>query len=198
MNPKIWHTPGWPGDLTALFAGALITLSLAPHGIWPLGILAVTVLASLLTGLDSKRGLFRAFAFGVGLYGSGASWVYVSIYNFGMSSAPLAFALTAAFVLALALVFAIPFYFYSRFLERSRWGFLLGFPAIWVLGEWSRTWFLTGFPWLFVGYSHHSTWLSGWAPVIGVNGLSFIAVLHWSGGCKHFLSADKLPVQRQR
>lgn len=177
MNPKIWHTPGWPGDLTALFAGALVTLSLAPYSMWVLGMLATTVLASLLTGLNGKRGFLRSFFFGIGLYGSGASWVYVSIYNFGLSSAPLAFALTSAFVIALALVFALPFYFYSRFLERSRWGFLLGFPAIWVLGEWSRTWFLTGFPWLFLGYSQHSTWLSGWAPVIGVNGLSFILVL---------------------
>ena len=58
---------------------------------------------------------------------------------------------------------------------------LLGFAAIWVLGEWLRSWLLTGFPWLYLGYAHVDTWLAGWAPITGVFGLSFAVV--FSASC---------------
>ena len=44
-----------------------------------------------------------------------------------------------------------------------------------MLIEWVRTWLFTGFPWLFAGYAHLSTPLTGWAPIVGVLGLSFAA-----------------------
>jgi len=58
---------------------------------------------------------------------------------------------------------------------------LLGFPLLWVLFEWLRSWLLTGFPWLYLGYAHADTWIAGWAPIIGVFGLSFIVAI--SGSC---------------
>lgn len=177
MTKSLWQTPGWRGELTAILAGTLISLSLAPYNIWPLGIVASATLAILLQGLNGKQGLKRAFAFGVGMFGGGTSWVYVAISEFGYTAAPLAALLTAIFVLGLALVFALPFYLYCRFLSGSRLGFILGFTATWVLGEWLRSWLLTGFPWLYLGYAHVDTWLAGWAPVIGVFGLSFACVL---------------------
>ena len=40
-----WITrPGWPGNLLALAAGALTTLSLAPFDIWPLALLSAGLL----------------------------------------------------------------------------------------------------------------------------------------------------------
>ncbi|GEM_PF-6297167 len=40
-----WFTrPGWPGNLLALLAGTLTTLSLAPFDIWPLALLSVALL----------------------------------------------------------------------------------------------------------------------------------------------------------
>ncbi len=57
----------------------------------------------------------------------------------------------------------------------------MGFPALWVLFEWLRSWLLTGFPWLYLGYAHIDTWISGWAPILGVYGLSFICAL--TGSC---------------
>ena len=177
MNTPVRHTAGWRGDLAALFAGGAIPFSLAPYNFWWLGMLSAAVLAILLAGLSARRSLIRCFAFGVGMYGAGASWVYVSIHNFGFASAPLATFLTSLLVVGLALVFALPFYLYSRFFSGTRAGFVLGFTAFWVLGDWFRSWFLTGFPWLYLGYGHIDTWLSGWAPVLGVFGVTFIAVL---------------------
>lgn len=111
--------------------------------------------------------------------------MYVSIHNYGQASPVLAGALTALFVLTLSILFALPFFLYRLAIRPPRdsssahqpWLQLLGFPAIWVLGEGFRSWFLTGFPWLLLGYSTIDTWLSGWAPLLGVYGVGGIAAL---------------------
>jgi len=66
---------------------------------------------------------------------------------------------------------------WARWFRDRRLGTLIGFPAIWIFSEWWRTWLLTGFPWLFAGYSQLEAPLSGWAPVIGVLGISAILAL---------------------
>ena len=39
-----WITsPGWPGNLLAVVAGALTTLALAPFDIWPLALVALAI-----------------------------------------------------------------------------------------------------------------------------------------------------------
>ncbi len=174
MNMFLSAAARFPFILTVM-VGALLPFSLAPYHLWPLGLLAVAALAGALVGKDGKRCLQLAFGFGLGMYGSGASWVYISIHTFGHTPALLAGALTAAFVACLAFVFALPFYVYGRWLNRTPLALLIAFPAIWVLGEWTRTWLLTGFPWLFLGYGHLRTPLAGWAPVLGVLGVSFVA-----------------------
>jgi len=174
LTPNPQH-PQWRGDLLAFICGAVVVFSLAPFNLWLFGILACGLLAQCLKGLSAKRAWLRSFLFGMGMYGSGISWVYISIHDFGYTSPLLAVIMTTAFVTFIASLFSIPFYFYQRFFAHNRTGFLLGFPAIWVLGEWIRSWLLTGFPWLYLGYAHIDTWLAGWAPVLGVYGLSFIA-----------------------
>lgn len=176
LDPRYWQLRGWRGDICALATGALLPLSLAPFNWWPLGILSAALLAWLLRWQSPWGGFKRGALFGVGLYGAGASWVYVSIHQFGFASMPLAATLTGLFVLGMALVFAAPFYLYCRYFQPSRPGYLFAFPAIWVLGEWLRSWLLTGFPWLYVGYGHLDTWLAGWAPVFGVFSVSYSAV----------------------
>lgn len=163
--------------LLALFiAGAIISFSFAPYNVWPAGIAGAVVLALSLKGRTGRQAIWLSFVFGLGLYGAGVYWVYGAIHDFGYTSAPLALIMTGLFVSFLALVFALPFYLYGRFLSATWPGYLLGFAAVWVLGEWMRTWFLTGFPWLFLGYAHIDTWLAGWAPVFGVLGVSYIAI----------------------
>ncbi len=173
----LWRVPGWRGELTALLAGVLIPLSLAPYSGWPLSLAASAALAITLNGCSGWRSFFRAFLFGIGAYGAGVSWIYVSIHDFGFTGAALATVMTAVFVLFIALLFALPFYLFGRWLNQSRLGFVLGFPAIWVLGEWLRSWLFTGFPWLYAGYAHGDNWLTGWAPVGGVFLLSFFSIL---------------------
>lgn len=166
----------WP-LLGSLIAGAVLPLSLAPFNWWLLGIVPVAALYLLLDQCSARLAFWRSFAFGLGLFTVGASWVYVSIHVYGHASPFLAALLTAVFVLTLAAAFALPFLIYA-WLQRMQPGLpLLLFPSIWVLGEWFRGWLLTGFPWLYLGYSHTDTWLSGWAPLTGVLGLSWLGAL---------------------
>ncbi|WP_235015289.1 apolipoprotein N-acyltransferase [Oceanicoccus sp. KOV_DT_Chl] len=119
----------------------------------------------------------RSWFYGLGLFGSGTSWVYVSIHVYGYAPAPLASFLTLLFSAGLALFSAGTGYAYARFLRHKPLGRTVGFAAIVVLGEWWRSWFLTGFPWLYLGYAHIDTPLAGWAPVAGIYTLSFIVAL---------------------
>jgi apolipoprotein N-acyltransferase len=54
------------------------------------------------------------------------------------------------------------------------WRVLFVGPAAWVLVEWLRGWVLTGFPWLAHGYGQVDSALAGWAPVLGIYGVSFM------------------------
>lgn len=174
---RLQALPNWLACSLSLGAGALVPLSLAPFKIWPLGIVGMAVLALLLEQRSLKHVFQRAWYFGVGLYGLGVSWIYVSIHNFGGASPLLAGFLTLIFVCFMALMFSLPFYVYGRWFSRWRWSLIIAFPACWLLGECFRYWFLTGFPWLYSGYAHLHTPLAGWAPVIGVIGLGFICAL---------------------
>ena len=165
--------PAWQVLTLAPLAGVFITLSLAPFSFWPASILGCALLAYLLASCTPRQAAWRGWLFGLGLFGSGASWVYVSINVYGNASVPLALFLTVVFCAGLALLHSLQAWFYAKVIRPLPGGMLLGFAALWVLGEWLRSWLFTGFPWLYVGYGHIDTWLSGWAPITGVFGLSF-------------------------
>jgi len=158
-------------------AGALLTLSFAPFGLWPAGIAGCALFGYFLCTCSTGAAIWRGWLFGLGLFGTGASWVYVSIHVYGQASTGLATLLTALFCAGLALLPAIFAGVYVRWVRGLPGGMLIGFPALWVLFEWLRSWLLTGFPWLYLGYAHIDTWIAGWAPIAGVYGLSFFTAL---------------------
>jgi len=178
-------------SLSALISGALITLSLAPFSFWPLAIIAPAILFTVLQQQSIKHSFWLGWFFGLGLFGTGASWVYVSIHEFGYTSIYLAAFLTFLFCGGLAFCCAITWALYAWLLKKNAVIFisrpaitaamqsvnsqqLILFAAVWVCGEWMRSWLLTGFPWLFIGYSQTESVLAGWAPIVGVYGISFI------------------------
>lgn len=173
------RAPGWPGHLLALLAGGLSTLALSPFGLWPLGLLSVALLYQGLKQPAGSQAALRGWFWGLGLFASGVSWVYISIHVHGYASPVLAGLLTAAFVAGLALVIALMAWVWTQWLRPTGhpWLGCIGFAALWVLQEIFRGWFLTGFPWLYHGYAHTDTWLAGWAPIGGVWLLSFLSVL---------------------
>lgn len=159
-------------SISALGSGALTPLSLAPLSWWPVAIITTAALYMLIQGQRPRAAFASAYWFGFGMFATGASWVYVSIHQYGDAPMALAGALTLAFVAGLAAIFALPLALYGVLDARRAAVGLLGFPALWVLGEWWRGWILTGFPWLYLGYGAIDTWLAGWAPIGGVLGIS--------------------------
>jgi apolipoprotein N-acyltransferase len=174
---RLIQLPNWIQLTIALLAGGLIPFSFAPFNIWPLGIVGLSIFAILINQQTLKQVLWRSWWFGVGMYAVGVSWIYVSISGFGGAPAPLAAFLVLIFSFFMAACFSLPFYVFGRWFSSSKLSLLIAFPATWLLSEWLRTWLLTGFPWLFIGYADLTNWLSGWAPVVGVMGLSFFSVL---------------------
>ncbi len=174
---RLGQLPNWIQLTISLLAGCLVPFSFAPFNIWPLAIIALVVLALLIKDQSLKNVLWRCWCFGVGMYGLGVSWIYVSISGFGGAPAPLAAFLVIIFVFFMAAFFSLPFYIFGRWFSRHTLSLFIAFPATWLISEWLRTWLLTGFPWLFIGYGDLTNWLSGWAPVVGVMGLSLLSAL---------------------
>jgi apolipoprotein N-acyltransferase len=164
--------------IAAALLGAAHALAFAP---WNQGWLQVLALAALFTAADSARGARQAalagFAFGLGWFGVGVSWVYISMHVYGGLWAWLAGLATLAFVALLALFPALALWAAIRFGPPSPLRPLLALPAAWAATEWLRGVVFTGFPWLASGYAHTDTPLAGFAPIAGVYGLTLLAAL---------------------
>ena len=162
------------GDVAVLLAGAMLPLALAPFNWWWFAPLPLLAYLALSHGVAMRRRYWRSFLLGLGFYGTGTSWIYVSVHDYGPAPAPLAAGLIFLFSCGMALLFLLPMLCWHRFFQDKRGGVALAFPALWMLNEWFRSWILTGFPWLFVGYSQTETFIGNWAPVVGVYGISFL------------------------
>ena len=165
--------------LAAALLGAVQVLAFAPFGWWPLAWLSLAGLFALWLRAAPGRAFRLGYAFGLGLFGFGTSWVYHSIHTFGQSPAPFAAALTVGFVAVLAAFPAAVGWAQAR-LGRAGvgpgWRLLAVMPALWLLAEWLRGWLFTGFPWLQVGYSQRLA-LGGYGPLLGVLGMGGVTAL---------------------
>ena len=167
----------WQG-LSALLAGAVFPLGFAPFEWYPLPLLALAILAVLLHASRSRDAFLYGWLFGVGQFGVGVSWVYVSIYLYGNAGLALSIIVMLLFVMFLALFPGLMGWALARMrIASARWFLLAAFPAAWTLGEWVRSWIFTGFPWLNLGYSQVESPLLGFAPLLGVYGVSWLAAL---------------------
>lgn len=156
--------------------GALNTLAYAPFTWHAIPLATLSILAfSLLKARSYRHAAFVGFAYGLGWFGVGISWVHVSIETFGGMPLIASLAIMALLIGYLALfpaLFAATAYLFKR---SAHFAFLL--PATWLLVENLRSWLLTGFPWLSVGYTQTSGFLAPWAPLVGETGISFLMLL---------------------
>lgn len=157
--------------LAGLLLGAMMPLGLAPLDLWPLALLGIGLLAQLLDGRAPTESGRIGHAFGIGLWLHGASWLIVSMRDYGDTPLPLALALLAFVAVVMGFLFRPLLWLHAR-LGGPAW---LSLPALLVVGEWLRSWLLTGFPWLMTGYGFIDTPLAGWAPLAGIYGVSLAA-----------------------
>lgn len=166
----------------ALAAGLVTPLAFSPFNLWPIQIIALAILAGVITHTGGPRAALTAgWAYGFGHLAAGLYWLTVSMHTYGgmhIILAAIAVGLLALFLGSLTGIAGM----LTRFLA-NRWKAgtaitcMLIFPAFWTLAEWTRGWIVTGLPWLASGYAHTASPLAGYAPVAGVYGTGFIAAI---------------------
>ena len=157
--------------------GAMLTLTFAPFDLYLL--MPVLLLPALFTWMVSppRVAARRTFWFGAGLFLSGTYWLYISIHVFGQAPLWLAVFIMLCLVLIMAAYCGAAGWLISRLVNGDPRRLLVIAPSGWVAIEWLRGWFLSGFPWLAVGYGQVDSPLAGWAPLVGVYGVSVLTVL---------------------
>ncbi len=165
--------------LTAAFSlGAALNLAFAPIGWWPIAVLAPAALFALIRGLPPRRAFAGGAAFGAGLFACGTYWLYTCLHVFGLVPVWLTLVLQGLLVAAASLYLALLCYASNRFwLKPGATRDWLVLPVLWVLLEWLRGWLFSGFPWLSLGYALIDSPLAGWAPLFGVYGVTWAAVM---------------------
>src|SRR5688572_26124395 len=164
-----------PSSLILAFVlGAVTVAGYAPFDLYLLPVITVAGLCYLWHGARTPRAAATiGYAFGLGWFLFGVSWVYVSMHDFGGMHPAAAAVATLAFCAFLALFPAAVGYACGRWVAApaARYGLLV--PAVWALTEWTRGWIFTGFPWLALGYSQiPGSPLAGYAPVLGIHGVT--------------------------
>ena len=160
----------------AVLAGLVFAFGLSPFDFWPAIPFSAGLLYAVLNRADLLVPWRAGLAFGIGFFGAGVSWIYVSIQVYGPTPVWLAIVLTVLFCSGLALLFSLQALLYRRFSGTQPGWRIVQFASLWVLFEVLRTFLLTGFPWAFAGYGVLDTPLAGWIPLLGVYGCSWLLV----------------------
>ena len=164
--------------IICLIAGAVLPLAFAPTDYAIIGIISPAVLFFLWYKASPKSAFVLGFAYGLGMFGTGVNWLHISINLFGGVNLFGALFATYLLVAFLALYPAVVGWAGRKYCSTNTIWLLFMLPALWTLAEWSRSWILTGFPWLNLGYSQTDTYLAGFAPILGVYGISWLVCLN--------------------
>ncbi|UJF23682.1 apolipoprotein N-acyltransferase [Suttonella sp. R2A3] len=163
--------------LIAVILGSLLPLAFAP---FTYGWLAIPLMLGLswlwLSPYTHHPGRL-GFVFGLGYFGFGLHWVYISLYAFG--DAPLYFAI-AANILLVTVMACFPMlcgWLLGKLSARTSAFRALLIPLLWSISELGRAYFLSGFPWLSIGYTQTQGIFNGLAPLGGVFSIGFVLVL---------------------
>lgn len=166
------------GDILVFIAGGVLTLSFSPFDAFLLAFVALAIFKfSLSTELSIKRAILRGFLFGFGLFGSGVSWVFVSMVVGEQAGIFIPILMTLFYCCFWAIFPAISAYLFIKLRTNSYVDWLV-FSCVWVFVEYVRgEWVLGGFPWLQIGYSQLDSYLAGYIPIFGVYGVGLIIAM---------------------
>ncbi len=169
--------------LALLLLGALSVLGFAPFYFYPASIISLIGLFYFWhLCYTPKQAAFAGFIYGLGMFGAGIYWIYISLHDFGGMPSLVAgfctFLLCAFLSLFPAAVGALSIWISGLSLSAKQGRtMMIAIPILWSMTDWIRSWIFTGFPWLTIGYSQvpYSP-LAGYMPIVGVYGVSLITV----------------------
>ena len=179
-------------QLLFFLAGGLTMLSFAPFGLYPASLLLLLPFVYSSFSLSARRAAWHGFWYGAGLFLAGTYWLYISIHVFGEAPLWVAVFIMLALVMIMGLYYALAGWLINKFAAGHPERLLIAAPAVWVAVEWLRGWFLSGFPWMSLGYSQIDSPLAGFAPLVGVYGLSAMLVLSATALLVAVVMSDRL------
>lgn len=166
---------GW-GECFSVISGVLFTLAFAPFNFSILIFISLAFFKFLLIGCSLRQAVLRGFLFGIGVFGLGVSWVFVSM-TVHQQSYVLPLAMTILYCCFWAIFPSVVAYFFIKF-QSSHFTDGVIFSCIWVCIEYIRgEYILGGFPWLQASYSQLDTPIASYIPIVGAYGGSFIVVI---------------------
>jgi len=178
----------WCAGLIAIGVVHAFSFSAGPLPAWMLPyieILSLAALAYLVFAAPTiKQAGLAGFLFGLGNFTAGFYWLHISMHQYGgmnfILSATAVLVLAAAEALFIVLATAFARWLSARHLHipsSYRWHLLIVvvWASCWTGAEWLRGTLFTGFPWLNIGYAHSDGLLAGWAPILGVYGVAWLA-----------------------
>jgi len=174
-------TNTWRSTLRAFCSGLLLPLGFAPFHMPGLAILGLALLFLHLRTRTAKHAFAIGFAFAMGFFGLGVSWIYTSIHSYGHLNFMLSALFTLLFVAYLALYTGLMAMMY-QLLAKNMPGYarVLLFSSLWLLSEYLRSTCLGGFPWLSLGFGQMDSPLQHLLPLVGVLGVGWFTA--FSGG----------------
>ncbi len=178
--PKFAHQY-W--QIIALLIGVLYTLAFAPFNYAYLAPISLSLLFFSWQNTSPNLSFLIGYFFGIGSFGLGISWVYISLHDYGGANS-----LTACFISLLCVLFWGVFpgmagYISAKTqLNRNAKVSAISLPVVWILVEYLRgELVLNGFPWLQIAYAQLDSPLAGYIPVVGAYGTGLIVALTASG-----------------
>lgn len=166
---KIWEP-------LIFFTGGSLVLAFAPFNYAYLAFVSLGILFLGWEHISATQALLRGYLFGLGLFGAGVSWIYISVHDYGGANEFTSLLITLFFVGIWAIFPALSGYLICKTIPAtSQISRLMIMPVIWMIIEYLRGEFvLNGFPWLQVSYSQLETPLSGFIPFIGGYGVGLL------------------------
>lgn len=122
------------------------------------------------------QGFRRGWCFATAWLAATFWWLFISMHTYGGLPGWLAALAVLLLAAALALYYAVALGMWcSAWPQGGVVRRVVLFAALWLLAELCRGVFLTGFPWGAIGYAHIDSALAGYAPWVGVYGISALA-----------------------
>ena len=138
--------------------------------------LSLSIFFFILLSSERKQSLILSYVYGISIFVSGISWIYVSIYYYGGENLTLSILITVSLIMFLSLlVIPIGLILNKSYKDRS-FVTLMIVPSAWVALELLRSVIFGGFPWLIVGHSQIGTLLDIIYPIAGSYFVSFLVV----------------------
>jgi apolipoprotein N-acyltransferase len=164
-------------DVLSLIAGVVYTLAFAPFNLHYAVFPALAYLFWACLALTPTRAVLRGYLFGLGQFGLGVSWVYVSVHDYGGGGLLGSLFIASLFVAFWAIFPSVVIYLAAKLSPTSS-GRLILCPLLWILVEYLRGRIvLEGFPWLQLAYSQLDAPIAGYIPLFGSYGTGLLAAV---------------------